>query len=263
MRRSAWALSLAMGLLSAGCAARTPLPHPPPAIMPSVEQLEAALATRHDAVRSLRALARLRYRDPNETTTSKEALVVARPDSVRVEVLSVLGSVFVLTANKGAMTAYVRNDKTVYRGQASPQNLGRYARLGLPVSTLVDIVLGTPSAVPGGGEVSYDAEAGAVRLSRTYGQGSVVVWFSEATLPVATEERSATGQSYWRATFGQYEDHGGVPIATQIRLELPMWSQSIEIALDDVDVNPTLDHSIFALQTPPGSKVVDLDRVAD
>jgi outer membrane lipoprotein-sorting protein len=262
--RLATPLVLTLCGLLAGCAATRPVtPRAAPAVLPSVAELDAALAARRDAVHSLRALARLRYRDAEQSVTSREAIVVARPDRVRVEVLSLFGSVFLLVADDGQMTAYARQENTVYRGLASPQNLQHYVHLGLPVDELVDIVLGTPPLRDGRAQVSFDAAAGAVRLRRTFDQGAQTVWFSDDALPVATEEIDAGGAAHWRATFGEYENHGGVPIATRIGLDLPAWSQSMEIALQDVEVNPTLDRSVFAFQAPSGSKVVELGPLTD
>lgn len=249
----------------AGCAAtRTAVPHPAPATLPSAAELHAALAARRDAVQSLRALAHLRYRAPDESNNSREAIVVARPDRLRVEVLSMFGSLFVLTADDGVMTAYARRENTVYQGHATSENLWRYARLALPVDALVDIVLGTPALqADRNPQVSFDEHAQSIRLRQSTGAGTQVVWFSEAGLPVAAEEQRPDGQAEWRATFTDYENHGSVPVATHIALELPLWGRSLEIALEDVDLNPKLDQSVFAFQTPPGSKVVDLDRLTD
>jgi len=257
--------ALLLGMLVTGCAAtRAATSRLAPARLPTASELDAALSDRRTAVQSLRALAHLRYRDADESGSSREALIVARPDRVRVEVLSVLGSVFVLTADNGAMTAYARQDDTVYRGKASLENLARYARLWVPVTDLVDIVLGTPPPRPAQQErVTFDADANAVRLWRALDDGVQVVWFTDAALPVAAEERASSGDATWRATFDAYEEHAGVPVATRIALELPGAARRLEITLDDVDVNPSLDHSVFAFQTPPGSKVVNLDRVAD
>ena len=258
------ALFLILAGLIAGCTATRPLtPRAAPAVLPSAAELEAALAARRDAVRSVRALARLRYHDSEQSVTSREAIVVARPDRVRVEVLSVFGTVFLLVADDGQMTAYARNENTVYRGQASSQNLQRYVHLGVPVDELVDIVLSTPPPGDGRAQVSFDEAAGAIRLRRFVEDGARTVWFSDATLPVATEEAGADGAAHWRATFAEYEDHGGVPVATRIEINLPAWSQSMEIDLQDVEVNPTLDHSAFAFQAPSGSKVVELRPLAD
>ena len=257
-------LSLTLSCWVAGCAAtRLAVPHPAPAVLPSAAEIDAALAARRTSVHSLRGMARLRYRDATQSVTSREAIVVARPDRIRVEVLSLFGSVFLLVADDGQMTAYAREENTVYRGQASPQNLERYVRLGLPVEELVDIVLGTPPPRAGRAQVSFDESAGAIRLYRLFDQGAQTVWVSEASLPLATEEVGTDGTARWRATFGAYEDHGGVAVATHIGLDLPAWGQSMEIALQDLEVNPTLDRSVFAFQAPAGSKVVDLRPLAD
>jgi outer membrane biogenesis lipoprotein LolB len=262
----AWlALTLTVGSICAGCAAvRRPAVVVPPQVLPSAAQLEAALTSRREAVHSLRALARIRYRDPDGSHSARQAIIAARPDRVRIEVTTFVGSIFVLTSDDGALTAWERQENTVYRGQASPENLWRYIHVELPVSELVDIVLGTPPPRPGAqAEVSFDSQAGSVRLWQRLAAGALVVWFSESELPVAAEERGADGQPLWRATFGEYRDLDGFPMATRIGLEAPIWHRALEMDLDSIDLNPELDRSVFALQTPPGSKVVTLDPVAD
>jgi hypothetical protein len=50
-------------------------------------------------------------------------------------------------------------------------------------------------------------------------------------------------------------------LPTLLDLELPPSRERIEIMLRDPEVNPVLARSVFALETPPGSREVDLDRV--
>ena len=238
--------------------------HPAPALLPSAADLQAALNHRRTTVRSLRALAHIRFRDADESNTSREAIVVARPNRLRIEVLSMLGSVFVLTADDGVLTAYVRQEDTVYRGQASPENLWRYARVALPINDLVDLILGTPPARQGGRtSVSFDGDTGRIGLWQDLERGAQLTWFSATGLPLAAEESDAEGRPQWRATFADYQDRGDVPVSTRIILDVPQRRRSLEIVLDDVDLNPALNGALFALQVPPGSKVVDLDRGAD
>jgi len=265
LRHGAVGVLVAVAVCGTGCAThRPPALHVPPATLPSAAELQGALSARRDAVRSLRALAHLRYRDAEGAESSREAIIVDRPDRLRVEVLSLFGSVFVLTANHGAITAYARQEDTVYRGPASPDNLWRYARLALPLNDVVDLVLGMPPArTARRAHVAFDAEVGAIRLVQELDSGAQTVWFSEATLPVAAAQHDTDGHPEWHASFADYEQHGALAIATRVGLELPQWSRSMEITLQDVDVNPDLDTSIFAFQIPPGSKVVDLAPVAD
>ena len=254
---------IAATLGSSGCAARRPRPAGP-ATLPGAGELQAVLARRHEAVHSLRALAHVHYRAPEESNSSRDAVVVARPDRLRVEVLSLFGSVFVLAANEGRLTAYARQENTIYRGHASPENLWRYVRLTLPVNLLVDIILATPPPQPAkAAQVSFDAASGFIGLREELEDGVRVVWFSPEALPVGAQAQSLDGRTQWRATFGRYEDQAGVALATLIVLEVPEWQRSLEIALEDIDLNPELDPAVFAVQTPPGSKVVDLDRAAE
>src|SRR5262249_29976826 len=152
-------------------------------------------------------------------------------DRIRIEVLSVFGSVFVLTAEDGMLTAYARQEDTVYRGHASPENLWRYARLWLPVTDLVDLVLGTPPLRPArrAPQVAFDATTGALRLWQDLEPGAQVAWFSEAGLPLAVEERGSDGQPLWHASFSQFENHAGVSLATRVGLDVPAWSRTIDL----------------------------------
>ena len=257
------ALLVAM-VLCVACAARRPaVPPSAPPVLPSAAALEAALANRRQGLRTLRALARVRYRDADGSNSSRQAVIAARPDRLRIEVLSVFGSPFVLAVNDGALVAYARQENTVYRGHASAENLWRYVRLGLPIDELIDIVLATPRLrAARQAEVAFDVGLGAVRLTADSPRGVQVVWFSE-TLPIAAEQRGPEGGTMWRATFGGYEDRGGMKVASRLRLELPGRGRSVEMELEDIDVNPTVDEKIFAVQTPPGSRVVDLDPIVN
>jgi len=246
-------------VLLAGCAAQQPLPRPlPPDRLPTVFEIDSVLSERRNALRSVRALGRLQYRHPDGSSSSREAIVIARPDRMRVEVLSFFGAVFVLTARDGDFAAYARQENTLYKGTASPENMWRYARVGLPVVDLVDLVLGTPpQRTEVWSHVSFDEENGWIQLSQELEGGIQAVWLA-GDLPQAAEYRDEFGDVQWRAYFGDYRDLGGVPVATRIRLEVPDAEHSVEITLSDVDVNPELDDSIFTVEAPAGGRIVVL-----
>jgi hypothetical protein len=254
------ALAAFLAITFAGCAARDTARTPtPPDKLPTVFEVDSLLSERRNAVRGMRALARLHYRHPEGNDSSREAIVVGRPDRLRVEVLSLFGAVFVLTANEGEFTAYARQENTVYRGTASPENMWRYARIGLPVVDLVDLVLGTPpQRTETWSHVSYDEESGWIQLSQELKSGIQAVWI-EANLPRAAEFRDEFGDVQWRAYFEDYREEAGIPIAMRIRLEVPDADHSVEIALEDVDINPALADDLFRIAEPPGSRTVVLD----
>jgi len=251
-------------LALAGCAARAPLPAPSapvPATLPTRDVLQRSMAERRAAVTSLRSIARLRYTTADESRSAKQVIVAERPDRLRFEVLSPFGTVFVLAARDGRLAAYDRDDNTVYRGVASIGNLARYAQVDLPIALAVDLLLGTPPMFPGGGGV-VSRDEGSIQLWQQSGDGVRVLWLDSGLEPIRYERRDAAGYVLLQVTYGNYAAVGGIRLPAHISLELPPSGRRIDVDLRDPEVNPPLSNEIFALQTPPGSKEVDMDQVA-
>jgi outer membrane biogenesis lipoprotein LolB len=261
MRRRALAVLATVALL-AGCASRSaPRPETAPVgTLPSAQHILDALAQRRKAVRSVRAMARLSYTSPEESRKAKQLVVAERPDRLRFEIFSPFGAVFVLTAADGVLAAWTRNESVVYRGSASPENLQRYAQVDLPVATAVDLLLGTPPLQPDPDSV-VSADDGAVELWQDSGRLVQVIWLSPELEPLRYEQRGDDGRVLLRATFGQYAALDGVRVPTQLGIELPPVQRRLDIALTETEVNPVLADAIFALETPEGSREVDLDQV--
>jgi len=259
-RLAIWMVS---ALVLAGCAARQE-PAPPlasgPLDLPEISEVIRAMETRRDAIQSLRAVARMRYTSPNESRKAKQIIVAERPDRLRLEVLSPFGTVFVLAASDGTLAAYSRDEGAVYRGAASPENLARYAGVDLPVATAVDLLLGTPPLDRGAeGVVSRSADG--VEFWQSSRVGAQVTWFTPLLEPIRYEQRDGDGYVRLRATFDSYASVDGTRLPTLVALELPRSRERIEIALRDPEINPVLAKGVFALETPPGSREIELDRV--
>jgi hypothetical protein len=263
MRRPAIAV-LATVVILAGCASRSAprpasAPGPTDIALPAADDIRAALAQRRAAVRGLRALARLHYTSPDESRKAKQLVIAERPDRLRFEVFSPFGTVFVLTAADGVLAAWARDESIVYRGSASAANLQRYAQVDVPVATAVDLLLGTPPLhADVDGVVS--ADDGAVELWQDAGRTVEALWLTPGLEPLRYEQRAADGHVLLRATFAEYTAIDGVRVPTQLAIELPPAQRRLDIALTETEVNPPLADAVFALETPSGSKEVDLDR---
>jgi len=248
-------------LLSAGCAARRPSIVAPAITgpLPDADTLAGALQRQRDARISVRTLARMAYDGPEERRHAREVILAVRPARLRIEVLSPLGTVFVLTAADGALAAYARNEATLYRGRASRTNLQRYAHVNLRVSDAVELLLGTPPPRPGRNDVvSLDSGGTAIQWWRELDAGAQVVWFNGALQPVATEDRDPDGHVVWRARFSDFSA-AQADMPQHIELEVPAEGRHLALDLQDIEVNPTLADSWFSLPTPPGTTEVRLD----
>ncbi|MBI1815984.1 MAG: hypothetical protein HYR72_13475 [Deltaproteobacteria bacterium] len=249
-------------LLVSGCATLRP---PAPAIappLPSAAELVTRLEQQRAARVSLRALAHFVYDGPDEHRRARQVVLVQRPERLRIEVLSPLGTVFVLTADNGALAAYVRSEATVYRGRASRANLQRYARVDLSVADAVDVLLGTPPVGDGRNDaVSFDPTSDTIQLSSATDAGAHVIAFDRALRAVAIETHDADAQVRWRAEFSAFAAPADVP--TTIVIALPPQQQRLTLELQEVEVNPAIDAALFTLATPAGTREVALDDGAE
>ena len=84
-----------------GCATVTPPAAKPqlPAKQWQADELINSLSKRHEQFRTLRALARLDYAGPDGKGNVQEAVLVQRPDRLRLETLTFLGAVLIVTVN--------------------------------------------------------------------------------------------------------------------------------------------------------------------
>jgi outer membrane lipoprotein-sorting protein len=255
---------LALGALLvtlAACAPRQAIPpQPEPAgPLPSEAALVGSLRARRQSIHSLRAMAKTRYTTPSESRGARQLIIAARPDRLRLEILSPFGVAFVLTTDAGLLAAYARDEATFYHGAATAENLSRYTQVGMPVDVAVDLILGTPPFSDGGsGVVSW--ENGQVKLSQKVGRRVHVTWFTGTLEPARYEQRDEKGTVLIRATFADFAEIAALRVPTRLSLDLPSSRQRLEIAFRDPELNPSLPDSLFALATPSGSTVVDLDR---
>ncbi len=255
------AATFLLGALAVGCAARGPAPRTVAAPLADPKEVAAAFAERGRALRSLRALAKVRYTDPQERHSSRQAVVVARPDQIRVEVLSMLGTAFVLTAQGGHLVAYWPEERTLFEGLASAENLWRYTRVWMPVETLIDVLLGTPAAQSAELAPCPSETTSATCLRQdTAGRGALLVALDSRGLPQEVEELGVVdGEVLWRARYLEYTHETVPPAAKSIVIEVPRYRRSVALQLSDVEVNPALPHGVFQLVAPPDARVVDLD----
>jgi outer membrane biogenesis lipoprotein LolB len=259
-RRALWPVALS---LLCACPLRPAAPPPAWRADATVhaEDLLRAVETRRAHVRTLRALARTAYISPAERRRAKQVILAARPDRLRFEVLSPVGTVFVLAVGHGVLAAYARDEQTVYRGAASAANLQRYAAVELPAATAVDVLLGTPP-LPRTAQNVVSRDGGLMQLWQADGADVHVTWFTPALDTARYEQRDADGHVRLRAVYGAYVGTDPARLPTRLRLELPA-ARQLAIELRDPELNPALADAAFVLETPPGSREVDLDQAVN
>lgn len=244
---------VAMAAVLGGCSLLRSSPGPGLQATSAAALLES-LDARRDATTSLRARARVRA--GLASVWAREAVLVQRPASVRMDVMSPFGLALAVGTEGPMLWVYPASRGVRYEGEASAANLSRF--LGAPVSVpdLVDILLGvaparTPTAEP---RLARQGEEWAVTVD--FADGVQTLWFSATSLDLVRAEEAREGVVTMRLGFGDYRD--GFPHT--IEVAAPLSGAGASLAYDQVERNAALDPSLFAPPVVP--QVLPLDAAA-
>jgi len=235
----------------------------PALALPTAEQLLATLTTRQQGMTNLRGLARITYADQQEKGTARQAVAVAAPDHFRLELFSPIGIAALVVTNGHTLAAYMPQEKTIYRGLASPANAARFLRVMLSASEVVNLLLGLPLALP-------RSAHGTVRLDTNMGQYVLTIPASEERMQILVfdqktlqllrwEMQNGNSETLARMTLADYRVVQGQIFPFEIVLSDLQGSQEAAIYYERVELNPPLPDTLFILAPLGGVQEKNLD----
>ena len=95
-----------------------------------------SMGQRRQQFRSVRALARVNYAGPEGKHGFEEAVLVQRPDRLRLETLTFLGAILIVTANDKEIIGYHPREGVLVRGRSSKENLLRLTQIPLELDEI-------------------------------------------------------------------------------------------------------------------------------
>ncbi len=264
-RRLAIALTCAAILAAAGCRPARPRP-PRVGVLPASETLLAGLAARRRAITTLRGIAHISYESADEKVGSRHAVVVAPPDRFRLEILSPLGALAVVTANERELAVWVRRDHRTYRGPASAASIGAWVGVPLRVADVVAALVGLPPErrATGTATVGFDDDAGMVRVHVPIAGGGQDLWYSgDPLLPAATETTLPEVGQVLRVAFAEYRTIGGISMPLDVDLRLEPAGRRVRIRYEPPTLNGSVRDDLFAFPVQDGVQEMSLDRYSE
>jgi hypothetical protein len=249
-------------MAAVGC--RPGRPHPPRAsILPAPDALLADIAARRRSITSLRGIAHISYESAEEKLGSRHAVVVAPPDRFRLEVLSPIGALAVVTANGQELAVWVRRERRTYRGPATAASVGAYLGVPLRVADVVAVLEGLPperrATAPA--TIAFDNTAGLVRVHVPIEGGRQDTWYgSDSVLPVASETTLPGAGQVLRVEFSDYRTIAGVAVPLAIDMRLDPAARRVRVRYDAPTVDAVIPDSVFTFPVQEQVEELRLDR---
>jgi hypothetical protein len=212
---------------------------------PDAAALEARLTKLRDATPSLKGLAWVELITADEDRRTEAAIVVERPDRIRIDAMDALADVWAQAGSDGkSLWLYLPGRQKLYEGHASPRTLHRLAEFDWEPADLVSIVAGLPP-LPAAPEL---VQVGAGRDARFVVPESGVELHPEGgkhrTLRCTRVSEDGTGRDY-EIIFSDYRRAGGAEFPHRIEASFPSRNARILVEYHDVQVGAAVDPSVF------------------
>ncbi len=265
-RRALAAVCLAVML--AGCAMFAPAPSPateaaPQQDLAQFQHLTDALIERARRLDAMQADAVMDYAGGGQHVKVREAVVIKRPASLRVEALTPFGVAAVIAANDATVAIYEPSNNTFYRGAASADTLDRFAHIPLPPEQAVKLLMGL---LPQGeadfaAPISVRSENGLTVGSYRMPSGDIdELGYADGQLRMV-RARGQSGSGY-EVNYSDYRDIGGLAFAHRLDARFLNTGTHLNVKYSDVIVNPNLSDAQFVLVPQGTARIIDLDHPA-
>jgi len=244
-------VALLIAVLSVGFAGCATVPAPAPPALPAKQwqasELIESLTQRLSQFRSLRALARIEYAGPDGKQGVQEAVIVQRPDRLRLETVTLLGVAAIVTVNDKEIVGYHVREGIMVRGKTTKANLLRYTQIPLELEEITTVLLGLPPVDPN----RQWRQEGNTLVFAPQGQTTDVVAF-EAAQPVPTrwERRNSDGTVEIRVAFADYVPAAAGLFPARVIMEAPLQKRKLELRYQEPEINVALAPDLFTQQKP-------------
>lgn len=249
--------TVAFGL--AGCATVSPPTSEPQLAAPKWEsdKMIESITQRREQFRSLRALAQVDYAGPEGKHGFQEAVLVQRPDRLRLETLSYLGAILIVTANPKEIIGYHPREGVFVRGPRTKENMLRYTQIPLELDEITSLLVGLPPV-----DASTPKQEGNTLIYSPNGHKKDAVTFeSQQPVPTKWERFNANGAVEISARFSDYISTPAGLFPSKITIEAHLQKKKVELRYQEPEINATLPSDLFTQQKPAHAQEVPIEAI--
>ena len=222
------------------------------------DKLIESIGQRRQQFRSVRALARVNYVGPEGKHGFEEAVMVQRPDRLRLETLTMLGAILIVTANNQEIIGYHPREGVLVRGRSSKENLQRLTQIPLELEEITALLLGLPPVEP---SASWRQEGNSLSYSLNGRTKDNLIFESQLPVPTQWQRFNGTGALELTARFSDYTKTPAGLFPAKINIEAPLQGKKLEIRFQEPEFNAILPAESFTQQKPVHVQEVPIEMI--
>ncbi|MGH7773751.1 MAG: DUF4292 domain-containing protein [Candidatus Binatia bacterium] len=235
-----------------------PLPESLPSRSKEPGELVKGLSQRVHQFRSLRALATVYYWGTDGRGGFQEAILVHRPDRLRLETLSPMGAILIVTVDADEVVGFDTREKLFYRGRSSKENLSRFTQIPLDLGELTSLLMGLPPFETQG---RWQEEGNSIHRELEGGRREVITFHPSQGIPTKWEQSDSYGRIELSVLFSDFSSTNAGLFPLKISLEDNVQQRRLEIRYQEPELNVALPATLFVQQRPANVKEIPMESV--
>lgn len=225
---------------------------------PDTGELVKRLGSRLRQFQSLRTLATVSYWGTDGRGGFQEAVLVQRPDRLRLETLSPLGAILIVTVDADEIAGFHPREGLFYRGRSSKENLFRYTHIPLALGELTSLLMGLPPVeIP----ARWQDGEGSVYWEIGGGGKERIAFHPTLGVPTQWERSGADGEIELSALFSDFSETPAGLFPLKIVLENPVQQRRLEIRYQEPELNIVLSWPLFVQEKPATAREIPLESL--
>jgi outer membrane lipoprotein-sorting protein len=253
-RRAIAAAAIAIALSLNACATQRGVNIP----LSQAHDLSVFLSQRDNVVHSMQTAAVMEYAGGGQHFKARENLIVQRPASMRVEVMSAAGVVLVVAADGGQLAVFDPAKDTLMHGAASSATLERYARIPMTPDAATRLLLGlSPDTAMLASPPNSMTVNGDSKMLTYHQPGGVVdeLGFNGDERLEMVRETFPDGRIGYEVHYSDYRDAGGgIMFPAQVDAKFPRTGATVKFHFENPSINQDVPDSTFVLLPGPGTR---------
>ena len=206
----------------------------------------------------MRALANVHYSGPQGRGGFQEAILVQRPDRLRLETLSMLGVILIVTVDDKEIAGYDPREGVFLRGPRSKENLLRLTQIPLELDEVTKLLMGLPPVDIRG---AWEQQESSLMFSLKGGGKDVVVFTSQHPVPTKWQRFSARGVIEMSAELTDYVETPAGLFPSKVIFEAPAQKKRLEIRFQEPELNVALSPALFSQEKPANVKELPIEAL--
>ncbi|PIU56285.1 MAG: hypothetical protein COS89_06170 [Deltaproteobacteria bacterium CG07_land_8_20_14_0_80_38_7] len=227
----------------------------------SAIKLQSALKKRSDVIKTLKGFAFVEMVENNETRKTDIALIIQRPNNIRIDAIDSLADVWAsIGCTEKELWLWFPLKKKLYTGKTKKKNLKKVFNFDWNIDELISILSGLPPYL-NNNLIEIDKKEGHYKIK----DKPIHIYTDKSADHIVkiiryNDDNSDANNTQYTVTYSDWTTYNNISLPQSIEADFPSKNSYFSIGYLDVEFNKDIENTLFNPKTKWLDKSVNVDH---